>query len=61
MWGRFVYREIVAPERKPRVTVEWIPYDATEGERKTFEVAGQHETGLGRNFDQLDAYLAAGG
>ncbi len=39
MWGRFVYREIVAPERhegKRRVSVERISYDATEEERETF-------------------------
>jgi uncharacterized glyoxalase superfamily protein PhnB/uncharacterized protein YndB with AHSA1/START domain len=97
MWGKFVYREIAAPDRivvvnsfsdeaggitrhpmsptwpremlstfaltgqggKTTVTIEWIPLNPTEEERKTFD--GAHEgmkQGWTGTFDQLAAYLA---
>ena len=100
VWGRAVYREIVAPlklvwvnsfsgkdggvtrhpfskdpwplqmlttvtlaERgnKTLVTVHWVPIDANEAERRTFE-AGRPSMngGWGGTFDQLAAYLAQG-
>ena len=87
MWGKFVYREIVPPERlvfinsfsdeaggttrhplhpawplemlstftfedlgdKTRFTMRWSAHNATEEERKTFDIARQHAPGLGRN------------
>ena len=97
MWGKFVYREIVAPKRivfvnsfsdgkggitrhpmhltwplemlstitfaehegKTTLTVQWIPLNATESERKTFEAG--HESmhkGWTGTLDQLTDYLA---
>lgn len=97
MWGKFVYREIVAPERivfvnsfsdekggltrhpmsptwplemlstftfaehegKTTFTIKWIPYNATEEERKNFDDG--HESmkkGWTGTLDQLTAYLA---
>jgi len=97
MWGRFVYREIKAPERlvlivsfsdpkggvsrhpghmswplqmmstvtfeaqggKTKVTVRWIPHEATEAERKTFEEGRDGmKQGWTGTFDQFAAYLA---
>ena len=97
MWGKNVYREIVAPERivlvnsfpdksgnltrhpmsatwplemlskftleerggKTKVTVEWLPANATDEERKTFDASHEGmKTGWTGTFDQLDAYLA---
>lgn len=95
-WGRFVYREIIAPERlvfvvsfadekgvvtrnpwdanwplqtlstvtftelegKTTVTVEWVPLDATDIEKKTF-YAGRESMRAGwtGTCDQLDEYL----
>jgi uncharacterized protein YndB with AHSA1/START domain len=96
MWGKFVYREIVRPERiiwvnsfsdehggvtrhpmspswplemlttvtfdehagKTTVTVRWVPLNATEEERKTFEGGfGSMQNGWGGTMDQLAAYL----
>jgi uncharacterized protein YndB with AHSA1/START domain len=97
MWGKFVYREIEAPERivfinafsdekggltrhpmsptwplemlstftftgsdgKTTFTIRWIPYNATEDERKTFEDgrAGMLQGWTG-TLDQLEGYLA---
>jgi uncharacterized protein YndB with AHSA1/START domain len=97
MWGKFVFREIAAPERLvfvnsfsdekgnvtrhpmspdwplemlstvtfaphgagTSVTVEWLPLNATETERKTF--AAGHDSmnkGWGGTFEQLADYLA---
>ena len=97
MWGKFVYREIVKPEKLvfvvsfsdekggitrhpmspdwPRemlstvtfaeqhrgtlITVRWIPTNATELERKTFEDGRDSmKQGWGGTFDQFAAYLA---
>ncbi len=97
MWGKFVYREIVAPERivfvssfsdetgaltrhplsptwpleilstitfaeqagKTTVIVEWVPLDATESERKTFEAGHESmQKGWTGTLDQLADYLA---
>jgi len=97
MWGRFVYREIVKPERLvwinsfsdekggvtrhpmsldwPRemlttvsfaehksgtlVTVQWIPIDASEAERRTFEAGRDSmKQGWTGTFEQLEQYLA---
>ena len=98
MWGKFVYREIVKPERlvwinsfsdkdagttvhpmspdwpremltevrfeaqggKTRVTVQWVPVDAsTEIERKTFdEGRDSMKQGWSGTFEQLEAYLS---
>jgi uncharacterized protein YndB with AHSA1/START domain len=96
MWGKFVYREIVAPERivlvnsfsdeaggitrhpmsatwplemlstftlaeqegRTTATVRWIPINATEEERKTFDAAQEGmKQGWTGTFDQLAAYL----
>ncbi|MGA7750016.1 MAG: SRPBCC domain-containing protein [Gallionella sp.] len=97
MWGKFVYREIVKPERivfvnsfsddkggvtrhpmspiwplemlstitftwhagKTTITVRWIPLNATEEERKTFEGGFESmQKGWGGTMDQLADYLA---
>lgn len=97
MWGRFVYREIVKPERivwvnsfsdeqgglsrhpmhtawplemlstvtfaeqggKTTLTVQWIPINATDEERKTFEDGrGSMQQGWTGTLDQLAGYLA---
>ncbi len=97
MWGKFVYREIVKPERlvwmnsfsdkdggttvhpmspdwpremlttvtfeeqggKTKVTVHWLPHEATALERKTFE-EGRDSMKMGwtGTLDQFAAYLA---
>jgi uncharacterized protein YndB with AHSA1/START domain len=96
MWGKFVYREIKAPEKlvfivsfsdaqggvtrhpmspnwprfvlstvefseesgKTRVKVSWIPHEATETERNTFDQARDSmKQGWGGTLDQLEAYL----
>jgi uncharacterized protein YndB with AHSA1/START domain len=97
MWGKFVYREIVAPERiilinsfsdedggitrhpfsaswplemlstttlveeqgQTRMTIEWVPINATDEERQTFNA--MHDSmnqGWSGTFEQLEAYLA---
>ncbi|HEY0455949.1 MAG TPA: SRPBCC domain-containing protein [Verrucomicrobiae bacterium] len=97
MWGKFSYREIVAPEKmvfinsfsnkeggitrhpfsatwpletlskisftekagQSTVTVEWVPLNASEEERETFD--GAHDgmrAGWSGTFEQLAAYLA---
>jgi uncharacterized protein YndB with AHSA1/START domain len=44
---------------KTTVTVKWIPVDATEAERKTFEEGRESmKAGWTGTFDRLDAYLA---
>ena len=97
MWGKFVYREIVAPEKivlvnsfsdesggitrhpmsatwplemfstftmteengRTTATVHWVPLNATEEERKTFDAAHEGmKQGWTGTFDQLAAYLA---
>ena len=98
MWGKFVYREIKAPEKlvfvvsfsdaqggvtlhpgmedwpryilstvefaeqagKTRVSIRWIPHEASEAERRTFEEgrASMHQGWTG-TLDQLETYLAA--
>jgi uncharacterized protein YndB with AHSA1/START domain len=97
MWGKFVYREIVPPERivlvnsfsdangnltrhpmsptwplemlstttftehegKTTLTLKWVPFNATEQERKTFDEArGGMQQGWTGTFDQLADYLA---
>ncbi len=96
IWGRFVYREIKAPERlvfmvsfsdakggvsrhpgnmswplqmlstvafeqqggKTGVTVRWLPFEATELERKTFENGRDSmNQGWGGTFEQFADYL----
>ena len=96
MWGKFVYREIKAPEKlvfvvsfsdpqggvtrhpwspgwpayilstvefsdlgeKTKVSIRWIPHEATEAERRTFEEGRPSMTqGWGGTLDQLEAYL----
>ncbi|HEU5176035.1 MAG TPA: SRPBCC domain-containing protein [Burkholderiales bacterium] len=97
MWGKFVYREIKAPEKlvfvvsfsdpqggvtrhpwspgwpayilstvtfteqgpkETMVSISWIPHDATEAERRTFEEGRPSMTqGWGGTLDQLEAYL----
>jgi uncharacterized protein YndB with AHSA1/START domain len=46
---------------KTLVSVHWVPIDATEAERKTFE-AGRPSMngGWGGTFDQLKEFLAQG-
>jgi uncharacterized protein YndB with AHSA1/START domain len=98
MWGKFVYRDIVKPERlvlidsfsdkdggttvhpmspdwpremltkvtceaqggKTRVTVQWVPVDAsTDIERKTFdEGRDSMKQGWSGTFEQLESYLS---
>jgi len=97
MWGKFVYREIIAPEKivlvnsfsdeaggitrhpmsatwplemlstftlteengRTTATVHWVPFNATEEERKTFDAAHDGmKQGWTGTFDQLVAYLA---
>ena len=97
MWGKFVYREIIAPEKivlvnsfsdesggitrhpmsatwpleilstftlteengRTTATVHWLPLNATEEERKTFDAAHEGmKQGWTGTFDQLAAYLA---
>ncbi len=97
MWGKWVFREIVVPERivfvnsfsdenggltrhplsptwplellttitfaeevgKTKLTLRWIPVNATEDERKTFN-GGRESMKMGwtGTFENLDAYLA---
>lgn len=98
LWGRFVYREIVPPEKlvwvnsfsdpdggvtrhpfssdpwplhlltvvtftesagRTTVQVTWLPLDASDAERKTFDAG--HDSmrmGWGGTLEQLEAYLA---
>jgi uncharacterized protein YndB with AHSA1/START domain len=97
MWGKFVFREIIAPEKivlvnsfsdedggltrhpfspawplemlttttfaghegKTVLTIEWVPLDATDDERKAFDGARDSMTqGWTGTFRQLAAYLA---
>jgi uncharacterized protein YndB with AHSA1/START domain len=98
MWGKFVYREIVKPERlvwinsfsdknggttvhpmsadwpremltkvtfeeqgrKTKVTVQWVPVDASTAiERKTFdEGRDSMQQGWTGTFEQLESYLS---
>jgi uncharacterized protein YndB with AHSA1/START domain len=97
MWGKFVYREIKAPERivlvssfsneaggitrhpmsstwpremlssftlgeqdgKTSVNIEWIPLNAMEEERKTFDSSYEGmKQGWGGTLDQLAVHLA---
>lgn len=97
MWGKFVYREIVKPERlvfinsfsdekgnltrhpfsptwplemlstvtfvehrgRTTLTVQWVPLNATESERKTFEAGHESmQKGWTGTLDQLADYLA---
>jgi uncharacterized protein YndB with AHSA1/START domain len=96
MWGKFVYREIQAPEKlvfvlsfsdpkggvtrhpgmedwplqtlsavefsesggKTKVTVSWLPHEASEAERKVFDQGRESmKQGWSGTFDQLAAYL----
>lgn len=51
---------LAAEGKKTRVTVNWLPYSATEIERKTFEDgAGSMQQGWGGTLDNLTDYLAA--
>ena len=68
MWGKFVFREIVKPERLVFVNsfsdekVRWAPLNATEEERKTFEAGfDSMQKGWGGTFEQLGEYLAKAG
>ena len=46
-------------ERETKITVTWIPMDATEDERKAFEDGMPSMTGgWSGSFDQLDRFLA---
>lgn len=97
VWGKFIYREIVPPERlvcivhfsdakggvtrhpmspswplktlstttfeaqgrKTLLTVRWVPFEATDEERATFEAGRDSmKQGWGGTIDQLEAYLA---
>ena len=98
MWAKFVYREVVPPQRlvwlhsfsdpeqnlthhpmsptwplimlttmtleesggKTKLTLTWVPYEASEIERKTFvEGMSGMTMGWSGSFEQLDALLAA--
>jgi uncharacterized protein YndB with AHSA1/START domain len=44
---------------KTTITVRWIPYEATDGEREVFEAGKDSmQAGWTGTFDRLDAYLA---
>ncbi|MGC9942246.1 MAG: SRPBCC family protein [Verrucomicrobiota bacterium] len=97
LWGKFIYREILAPQKivlvncfsdetggvtrhpfsatwplemlttivfaerggKTLLTIEWVPLDAAEQERKTFDSGRESMTqGWTGTFQQLDEYLA---
>jgi uncharacterized protein YndB with AHSA1/START domain len=46
--------------KKTKVTIKWVPYSATEIERKTFEeAAGSMQQGWSGTLDNLTDYLAA--
>jgi uncharacterized protein YndB with AHSA1/START domain len=100
VWGRFIYREIAAPEklvfivsfsdpqggvtrhpmspnwpqhilssvefeeqgpRKTKVSVTWLPHEASDAERKTFdEGRDSMKQGWGGTFDQFADYLKKG-
>jgi uncharacterized protein YndB with AHSA1/START domain len=96
MWGRFVFREIVPPEKlilvnsfsdedggitrhpfsatwplemlttttlteragKTKLTIEWVPLNATDEERRTFDAMRDSMTqGWTGTFEQLEGYL----
>jgi uncharacterized protein YndB with AHSA1/START domain len=98
MWGKFVYREIKAPEKlvfvvsfsdaqggvtrhpyspgwpqyimstvqfdphgsKTRVSISWLPHEASDEERRIFEEGRPSMTqGWGGTLDQLETYLRA--
>jgi uncharacterized protein YndB with AHSA1/START domain len=97
MWGKFTYREIIAPEKiilvnsfsdedggitrhpfsatwplemlttttlaeregKTILTIEWVPLNPTDEERKTFDsMRGSMTQGWTGTFEQLDEYLS---
>ena len=98
MWGKFVFRDVVAPERmvfvnsfsdefggltrhpmsatwplemlstftfenepgsKTKLTIRWLPHEASEEERKTFDASHDNmRQGWGGTLDQLADYLA---
>ena len=57
MHSTFTFEEL--PGGKTKFTVSWVPRNATEEERKTFE-AGRDSMRMGwtGTFEQLEAYLA---
>jgi uncharacterized protein YndB with AHSA1/START domain len=101
IWAKFIYREVVAPERlvwvhsfsdeaggltrhpmsptwplemlttvtfeeapgkRTNLTLRWLPINATEEERKTFDAAHDGmRGGWGGSFDQLAGYLGRAG
>jgi uncharacterized protein YndB with AHSA1/START domain len=62
-WPKEMLTTVTFTDRgaKTLVTVRWVPFDATEIERKTFDpVITAKSGGWAGVFDQLDAYLASG-
>jgi hypothetical protein len=52
-------RLIDAGAGKTEITIRWVPYEATEAERKVFEDGKDSMTaGWTGTFDRLDSYLA---
>jgi hypothetical protein len=44
---------------KTEISIRWVPYEATEAERKVFEDLKDSMTaGWSGTFDRLDSYLA---
>jgi uncharacterized protein YndB with AHSA1/START domain len=60
-WPRQILATITFSESggKTTVTVRWVPYEATDTERKTFEEGAESmRGGWTGSFDQLEDYLA---
>jgi len=60
-WPAYIHSTVSFEEqgRKTKVTVQWIPQDASEVERRTFEEGRPSmQGGWGGTFDTLTEYLA---
>ena len=60
-WPAYIHSIVTFEEqgRKTKVTVQWIPQDASEVERRTFEEGRPSmQGGWGGTFDTLTEYLA---
>jgi uncharacterized protein YndB with AHSA1/START domain len=60
-WPRQILSTVTFSEREGKTTVivRWVPYEATDSERETFEAgADSMRGGWSGSLDQLEAYLA---
>ncbi len=60
-WPQYILStvEFSAVDGKTKVSIRWIPHEATEAERRTFEEGRPSmQQGWGGTLDQLEAYLA---